>query len=84
MVNFRSLKSKDGQSQPKSITTRKGRGASISNNLPKPVEEKTFGRKRKAQNVPILNFVLKEHEIYDDISYFTRMGISGRRGFSRK
>lgn len=73
----------DQQNANYRLPNRKGRGSSISN--VKVVEaEKVLGRKRKNQNVAILNVGLKEHEIYDDISYFRRMGISGRRGVSRK
>ena len=80
--NFSTLEILDPQNLNYRLPNRKVRGSSLSNQ--KPVDEKILGRKRKNQNVANVNLLLKEHEIYDDISYFRRMGISGRRVQSRK
>lgn len=57
----------------RAVGTRKTRAAAS-----KPTEERERRgdkRGRKAANNPILMGLLKDHEIYDDISYFRRVFI---------
>ena len=59
----------------RTIGTRKTRAAA----LKAPEENQKREKRKKGANTPSLVGLLKDNEINDDLTYFRRMGISGRR-----